>query len=82
MKKTWEFSVVREMAALATHGQDESPRLTIVIMPPPLPDVHVAVAAPQITMEAQQTPPRQPRQIRVKERDANGRIVSAEITGD
>lgn len=82
MKKTWEFSVVREMAALATHGQDESPRLTIVVMPPPLPDVHVTVEPPQVHVEAQPVAPRQPRQIRVKERDANGRIVSAEIVGD
>lgn len=80
MKKNWEWSLVREMAALATHGQDDSPRLTIVIMPPPIPEVIVQVPTPQINVES--TRPRQPRSIVVKERDNQGRIVSAEIVGD
>lgn len=81
MKKTWEWSLIREMAALATHGQQDTPRLTVVIMPPPVPEVVVNVPTPQITVEASSTP-RKPRQIKVKERDAQGRIISAEIVGD
>lgn len=78
MKKSWEWSIARELAALATHGQDDNPRMTIVVMPAPVPEMSVTVSAPAVTVESV-APPKAPRQIRVKERDSMGRIVSAEI---